>query len=162
MGRLGKPAWGLLLSLALLAVPAEAQRLRLTPVPPQVTPQWTPVPEAPQVSYAPNIPTDVFRYKGKYYFYWAGIWYRSKKVKGPYDRLKNLPEIFGQVDARYYKTAPKEEPQVQPPSPVVPPPGPGEGLTSPETQPETPPAVPPGTTTPEETPLAPPDSETGK
>lgn len=159
MGRLGKLAWGLLLGLALLVTPVAAERLRITPVPPNATPHWTPVPEAPRVSYAPDIPTDVFRYKGKYYLFWAGVWYRSKKVKGPYDRLKNLPKVFGQVDARYYKTAPKETQEA--PSPA--PPGPAEGPASPESRPETLPALPPGTSTNPEAPPAPPTgNEPGK
>jgi hypothetical protein len=60
----------LLTLLALAAAPETfgAQDIHINPVPPGVKPQWTRVPGAPQVSWAPNLPTDVFRYGGKYYF----------------------------------------------------------------------------------------------
>ncbi len=63
-----------------------AQDIRINPVPPGVKPQWTRVPGTPQVSWAPNLPTDVFRYGGKYYFFWENYFYRGLPLKDPGSR----------------------------------------------------------------------------
>ena len=75
-----------LLILAMVAAPlaAGAQDIRIDPVPPGAKPQWTKVPGAPQVSWAPNLPTDVFRYRGKYYFFWANFFYQGPRPEGPW------------------------------------------------------------------------------
>jgi hypothetical protein len=102
--------WGASLALA--------QRIRIEPVPPHVTPRWTPVPAAPGVAYAPNLPTDVFRYRGRYYFYWEGYWYRAAKVRGPYDWVKQAPAFTFQIPPGYFKTlrGAGEVPGVRPPA----------------------------------------------
>ncbi len=69
------------LGLALSGAPVAAQDIRINPIPPHVQPQWTPVPNASGVYYAPNLPTDVFRHGSKYYFYWQGYLYRGSKPK---------------------------------------------------------------------------------
>ncbi len=132
----------LLLMLAVLAIgfaagTAWAERLRVFPVPPHVTPQWTAMPDLPQMSYAPNLPTDLFRYKGRYYLYWEGIWYRGNKIKGPWNRLEPPPAILQQINAGYFKTLPK--PGAQPPGAAAPP---GEVLLTPEGKPAAPPSPP--------------------
>jgi hypothetical protein len=100
----------LLVVLALVAVPwpAGAQNLRINPVPPGVKPQWTQVPGAPQVSWAPNLPTDVFRYHKKYYFFWAGYFYQGPAPEGPWKAVTKVPEVFYRVNSSYFKTAQKE------------------------------------------------------
>jgi hypothetical protein len=95
----------LALAAALAGPPALAQDIRINPVPPHVKPQWTPVPGAPQVYYAPNLPTDVFRYRGKYYFFWAGYLYQGKNPTGPWKTVKAVPAFFHEIDAAYFKTA---------------------------------------------------------
>ena len=149
---------GLLITLALAAglagSPAPAQ-IRIEPIPPHVKPQWTTVPGAPQVYYAPNIPTDVFRYRGKYYFFWEGYLYRGNRPTGPWKDVKDVPAWFYQIDPAYFKTARKEGAPAPPPAAApseptapappafempqveIPPP------TPPPSQPEPPPALPP-------------------
>jgi hypothetical protein len=94
----------LALAAALAGSPALAQDIRINPVPPHVKPQWTPVPGAPQVYYAPNLPTDLFRYRGKYYFFWAGYLYQGKKPGGPWKTVQAVPAFFHEIDAAYFKT----------------------------------------------------------
>jgi len=102
----------LLLLLTLLALAAApevfgAQDIRINPVPPGVKPQWTRVLGTPQVSWAPNLPTDVFRYGGKYYFFWDNYFYRGSAPEGPWESLKKVPEVFYQVDPACFKTVKK-------------------------------------------------------
>ena len=99
----------LLAILALVAVPgaAGAQDIRINPVPPDLKPQWTQIPGAPQVSWAPNLPTDVFRYRGKYYFFWENYFYRGSSPEGPWKAVVKVPEVFYQVDPAYFKTVKK-------------------------------------------------------
>ena len=126
------------LGLALAAAPAAAQDIHINPVPPQVKPQWTPVPNVPGVSYAPNLPTDVFRQGGKYYFYWAGYLYRSSKTRGPWKSVTQPPDWFSAIDPALFKTVKKEgaPPPAAPAEPAagvppVPPPAPPEATPSP-------------------------------
>ncbi len=106
--------------LAMLAIPwaAGAQNIRINPVPPGVKPQWTEVPGAPQVSWAPNLPTDVFRYRGSYYFFWGDYFYRGRSPQGPWKMVEKAPQVFYRVDPAYFKTAKKTEPT--PVAPAVP------------------------------------------
>ncbi len=147
--------------LALVAIPltAGAQDIRINPVPPGVKPQWTQVPGVPKVSWAPNLPTDVFRYQGKYYFFWDNYFYRGTAPEGPWKVVVKVPEVFYNVDPAYFKTAKKggeaaapeattpspkskiiEIPPAEPraPAPAEPPPAPPAGPEAPGT-PETPP-----------------------
>jgi len=97
----------LILTLVALAAAPEAfgaQEIHILPVPPGVKPQWTCVPGAPQVSWAPNLPTDVFRYGGKYYFFWDNYLYRGSTPAGPWKTVVKVPEVFYQVDPAYFKT----------------------------------------------------------
>jgi hypothetical protein len=109
------------LSLALSS--SWAQDIRIRPIPPRVQPQWVQVPGVPEVYYATNIPTDVFRYRGKYYFYWENYVYRGKSPKGPWKSLKTVPPWFYQIDPAYLKTAKKNPPggQGTAPGPYLPP-----------------------------------------
>jgi hypothetical protein len=99
----------LLVILAMVAAPqaAGAQDIRINPVPPGSKPQWTPVPGAPKVFWAPNLPTDVFRYRGKYYFFWANYFYRGSAPEGPWKSLVKVPEVFYSIDPAYFKTVKK-------------------------------------------------------
>ena len=99
----------LLVILVMAAAPlaAGAQDIRINPVPPGSKPQWTQVPGAPQVSWAPNLPTDVFRYRGKYYFFWENVFYQGPRPEGPWIVVAKVPEVFYTVDPAYFKTAKK-------------------------------------------------------
>jgi hypothetical protein len=99
----------LLAIVALIAGPQAAwtQDLRINPVPPDVKPRWTQVPGASQVSWAPNLPTDVFRYRGKYYFFWENYFYRGPAPEGPWQAVVKVPGVFYQVDPAYFKTVKK-------------------------------------------------------
>jgi hypothetical protein len=127
----------LLLTLALAGAlagsPAWAQAIRINPVPPNVKPQWTPIPGVPKAFYAPNLPTDIFRYQGKYYFFWAGYLYQGKKPSGPWQTVKEAPAFFSQIDPAYFKTAAKAG--AAPPEIGAPPAGavPGQPEQAPET-----------------------------
>ena len=129
------------LGLVLSGAPVAAQDIRIEPIPPQVKPQWTQVPNAPGVFWAPNIPTDVFRHGTKYFFFWQGYLYRGNKPKGPWKSVTQVPDWFSAIDPAYFKTLKKE--------PGTPPAAPPEGLTpAPAPAPEAAPA-PPTTSTPE-------------
>lgn len=134
-----------LILLAAGAAPAAAQDIRIEPIPPQVKPQWTPVPNASGVYWAPNIPTDVFRHGSKYYFYWAGYLYQGSKAKGPWKALTKVPAWFGEIDLAYFKTAKKE----QPTAPAAPAAGPTEGIVPKPPAPIPPEAAPPTPAVPE-------------
>ncbi|MBM4274788.1 MAG: hypothetical protein FJ134_10075 [Deltaproteobacteria bacterium] len=99
---------------------SQAQDIRINPMPPKVLPQWTKVQGAPGVYYAPNIPTDVFRYQKTYYFFWEGYLYKSKSAKGPWKTVSRPPDVFYKIDPAYFKTVKQEAP----PSPGVPAPAP--------------------------------------
>jgi hypothetical protein len=94
-----------MLGLALSGAPVAAQDIRIEPIPPHVKPQWTPVPNASGVYYAPNLPTDVFRHGSKYYFYWQGYLYRGSKPKGPWKSVTKIPAWFSEIDPSLFKTA---------------------------------------------------------
>jgi hypothetical protein len=97
----------LLVLVALLAIPsaAGAQDIRINPVPLGVKPQWTQIPGGSQVFWAPNLPTDVFRYRGAYYFFWNNFFYRGRAPQGPWKLVAKVPEVFYNVDPAYFKTA---------------------------------------------------------
>jgi hypothetical protein len=105
-------------------ISSQAQDIRINPLPPKVVPQWTRVPGAPGVFYAPNIPTDVFKYKGRYYFFWEGYFYKSKSPKGPWKTTTKPPDVFYKINPGYFKTVKPEAPAVPTPpvAPAIPPP----------------------------------------
>jgi len=136
-----------LLAAAALALPAWSQELHLIPVPPHVQPQWTPLPANPRVSYAPNVPTDVFRYRARYYLFWEGSWYRSGSIRGPWRAADRVPSALAYLDTSAFKGS--QKPQARPSGPpsgfqVTPPPTPpGTGALPPAPQPGAPPGEPP-------------------
>lgn len=123
-----------------------AQTLRLIPVPPGVKPQWRAVQGAPKVSFAPNIPTDVFRYRGRYYLFWDGAWFESRTLQGPWDLSRKAPRVLGRIHPSYFKTAGRgpSGPAVgqRPPGAFQPPAPPGAGRRDPFSVPGV--APPPG------------------
>jgi hypothetical protein len=150
---------GLLLVLLFTAaaIPAGAQDIRINPVPPHVKPQWTPVPGASGVDYAPNLSVDLFRYKSQFYLFWAGLLFKSHQPQGPWSLVKDTPPFFYQIDPKYFKTV--KQPAAKPPAstPAAPAPEPSAPETTPA--PERP-APPPPATTPAPAAPPPPPPET--
>ncbi len=159
MPRLAKLLVLLLLGAALAAPPAQAQ-IRIEPIPPHVKPQWTQVPNTPGVYYAPNIPTDVFRYRGQYYFFWEGYLYRGSKARGPWKNVTNVPGWFYQIDPSYFKTAQKVGTPA-PGTPAAPAPTPQKEIKGPEETPETPQATTAPAPTPTPAPTPAPEKKEG-
>jgi hypothetical protein len=145
----------LLLALACLALlaamPALAQTLRIIPVPPGVKPQWQAVPGAPQVFFAPNLPTDVFRHQKKYYLYWDGMWFESRTLQGPWERPRQAPLALTRISPSYFKMAGRKGAYGPGPGPPPyldgPPSVPGRPWTPPDPAPAEP--IPPFEVTPE-------------
>jgi len=75
-------------------------------LPPGLTPQWTPIPGAPGVHYAPNANTDLFRYGQSYYYQHDGKWYQTRNMAGPWQRVNDVPRSFRRVEAPYFKQPP--------------------------------------------------------
>jgi hypothetical protein len=98
--------------LGALAVPAPAQvAVPLPPPPPPavapgLVPGWMAVPAAPGVWYAPNLGGDVFRCKGRYYYYHGGYWYQSKHLQGPWHPVRKVPKPLYRVHRSYFKSPP--------------------------------------------------------
>ena len=110
MAGLGRLLAAAALVLAFAGAPLAATDIRINPVPPQVRPQWTPVPNAPGVDWAPNLPTDVFRHGTRYYFYWEGNLFQGRRPSGPWKFVIEPPGWFSEIDPIYFKTVKKEQP----------------------------------------------------
>ncbi|MGO9620267.1 MAG: hypothetical protein ACLPT6_02535 [Desulfobaccales bacterium] len=148
MAGLGRLLAAAALVLAFAGAPRAATDIRINPVPPQVQPQWTPVPNAPGVDWAPNLPTDVFRHGTRYYFYWEGYLYQGKRPSGPWKSVINPPAWFSEIDPLYFKTVKK----AQPAGSAAPP---GPGPSAPEALPPAAPLPPPPGAAPSSPPGAP-------
>jgi hypothetical protein len=96
----------LIILLLALATPAGAKKPLPPPLPGEVAAQWTPVPGVQGVQYAPNLGMDFFRYGQGYYCYHQGIWYQTPTFQGPWVPTQNLPQVFYQVQAPYFKSPP--------------------------------------------------------
>jgi hypothetical protein len=127
------------LVLALAGAVQAATDIRINPIPPQVQPQWTPVPNAPGVDWAPNLPTDVFRHGTKYYFYWEGHLFKGSEPSGPWKFVGEPPGWFSQIDPGYFKTMQTGQPAGSAGSWVTPEPAPA----APEALPPAAPLPPP-------------------
>ena len=131
--------------------PAWGQDILINPVPPDVKPRWTPVPGVPQVAWAPNLPTDVFRFRGKYFFYWEGYFYQGRAPQGPWKAVTKVPKVIYGVDPAYFKTVKQEatapaapaEPALEHKAKIIDLPPPTPPPSTPEPPPPTLP-VPPG------------------
>ncbi len=95
-----------ILWLAALTIPVQAQVTQLPPLPGQLAPQWAPVPGVQGVQYAPNLGLDFFRYGQGYYCYHQGLWYQTPTMQGPWVQTQNPPQAFYQIRAPYFKNPP--------------------------------------------------------
>lgn len=96
----------LVLSIAMAASPALAASLTIVPTISIGQPNWVPVPGVPVVYYAPNIPADMFRYRGIYYYSYGGKWYQGRAVRGPWTVITAPPAAFYRIQAPYFKEPP--------------------------------------------------------
>lgn len=74
------------------------------PAPP--VPHWAAIPEVPEVEYAPNLARDLFRYRGRFYNFQDGAWFRGTKVTGPWVPVPELPPVFYNIGAPYFHAPP--------------------------------------------------------
>jgi hypothetical protein len=72
-----------------------------------LNPQWTKIPGAPGVQYAPNANADLFRYENRYYYqHNDGSWYQGRDIGGPWQRVQNVPQSFHRIEAPYFRHPP--------------------------------------------------------
>ena len=69
-------------------------------------PQWAPIPGVPEVEYAPNLAQDLFRYRGGFYNFQGGAWFRGTAATGPWSPVRELPQVFYHIQAPYFKVPP--------------------------------------------------------
>ena len=114
---------------------AEAQTLRVVPIPPHIRPQWHQLPDNPKIFHAPNIPADVFKGAGGagYYLKLGDLWYHSRTMNGPWTMMSEVPEHLYRIGPEYFKTSQAKgtgRPPIASPPPTTPqppagtPPGP--------------------------------------
>jgi hypothetical protein len=106
MPRLTKVLLIVMLSLLIGAQAFAAPRQIAPPVPPNLAPQWAPVPQVPGVEYAPNLAADLFRYAEQFFYYSQGLWQQGPTVNGPWATVRQLPPTFYNIQAPYFKTPP--------------------------------------------------------
>ena len=55
------------------------------------------------LQYISNTESDVFRYQAKFYYLVSGRWFRSDTLRGPWEHVKELPEVFASIDPDHEK-----------------------------------------------------------
>jgi hypothetical protein len=85
---------------------ALGQKTTGRPGQPMVTPRYAPIPEAPGVEYAPNISQDLFRFRGEFYNFQSGAWSRGAAATGPWIPAPEIPQVFYNIQAPYFKVPP--------------------------------------------------------
>ena len=76
------------------------------PVPSDLSPRWAPVPQVPGAYYAPNLPSDLFRYGNQFYYYNQGLWQIARALTGPWQVIQNPPQAFYNIGPTYFKNPP--------------------------------------------------------
>jgi len=56
------------------------------------------------LEYVEDTESDVFRYKFEYYYLVSGRWYRSALLRGPWEPVKELPEVFRSIPQDHAKS----------------------------------------------------------
>ena len=85
---------------------ALAQKITDRGVPLAAQPQWESIPEVPGVEYAPNIGQDLFRYRGGFFNFQGGAWFRATAANGPWVPVQEPPPVFYNIQASYFKVPP--------------------------------------------------------
>jgi hypothetical protein len=57
----------------------------------------------PSLEYAENTESDVFRYQTKFYYLVSGRWFRAEQLRGPWEYVKDLPDIFAMIPEDHEK-----------------------------------------------------------
>ncbi len=73
------------------------------PLPPDVAPQWLPAPGVPEVAFAPNIPGNLFFFRGRYFYSFQGQWYRGRTPWGPWHVARRLPPALRGLPPTVFK-----------------------------------------------------------
>ena len=68
--------------------------------------KWTPIPGVSGVEYAPNIDQDLFRYRGGFFNFQGGAWFRAAAAAGPWVPVPEPPQVFYNIQAPYFKVPP--------------------------------------------------------
>lgn len=55
------------------------------------------------LEYVDDSESDVFRYEGKYYYLVSGRWFSATVLRGPWEHVRNLPEIFATIPKDHEK-----------------------------------------------------------
>jgi hypothetical protein len=97
----------LVLVILFCGVPGlEAQPRYVPPPSVNLAPRWAPVPEAPNVYYAPNLGQDLFRFGNQFYYFSQGLWQIAQALTGPWQVIANPPQAFYNVPQQYFRTPP--------------------------------------------------------
>ncbi len=57
----------------------------------------------PGLEYVEDTESDVFRYEGKYFYLVSGRWFSAEALRGPWEHVKELPEIFATIPGDHAK-----------------------------------------------------------
>jgi hypothetical protein len=55
------------------------------------------------LEYVHDTESDLFRYKKKFYYLVSGRWFRADKLRGPWEYVKELPDVFATIPADHKK-----------------------------------------------------------
>ncbi len=50
------------------------------------------------LQYISDTESDVFRYQTKFYYLVSGRWFRADQLRGPWEHVEELPEVFASID----------------------------------------------------------------
>ena len=57
----------------------------------------------PGLSYVTDTESDLFSYGSKFYYLVSGRWFRSQSLRGPWEHVKELPEVFATIPQDHEK-----------------------------------------------------------
>ena len=57
----------------------------------------------PGLEYVPNTESDLFRFEQRYYYLVSGRWFRSGTLRGPWEHVAELPDVFAAIPSDHEK-----------------------------------------------------------